>query len=82
MNDRDKTKDQLLAELAELRKRLADVEAGTGEMAPADPRWQSLAANTPLLILILDRQHHIRFINHADVAGSPDGVVGKPPYEF
>lgn len=83
MNDQDKTQEQLIAELAELRKRLSAMEPGAGgQPAPASSRWHFLVANTPVFILVLDRDHRIRHINHTEPGESPDDVVGLSPYDY
>jgi PAS domain S-box-containing protein len=89
MNDQNKSKEQLISELAEMRQRVAKFEEarnGFGEtnshLAPGDPQWHSLVANTPVFILILDRDHCIRFVNHTQSGDSPDGLIGKKLYDF
>ncbi len=89
MNDQHKSKEQLVAELTEMRHRVAELEEarnGVGEtnsnLAPGDPQWHSLAANTPVFVVILDRDHRIRFVNHTEPGESPDEVIGKTPYDY
>ena len=56
---KDKTREQLIAENEELRRRVAELEAsrpnagnGNGRWGLGDPQWHSLVANTPVFILI------------------------------
>jgi PAS domain-containing protein len=89
MNDQNKSKEQLVAELAELRRRVAELEearSGANEasshLAPGDPQWYSLVANTPVFVLILDRDHRIRFANRTLSGDSSDALIGKRLYDF
>ncbi len=73
MRDQDKTKKQLISELEELRQRLRARESGNhrdqqeyGPWVPDGSPWHSLLANTPMVTVILDEKHFIRFANHAD----------------
>ena len=51
-------------------------------VAPTDPSWHSLVANTPLFVLILNRDHRICFINHSQPNETPGHVIGKTPYDY
>jgi len=89
MNDQNKSKEQLVTELAEMRQRIVELEEArnglsetNSHLAPGDRQWHSLTANTPVVILILDRNHRIRFVNHTESGGSPDKVIGRTPYDF
>ena len=83
MDDQHKTKSQLIAELAELRERVAvRASSAGGDASPSDPRWHSLVARTPVFILMLDRDHRILFINHTEPGESTGDVIGKTPYDY
>lgn len=89
MNDQNKTREQLIEELARLRGRVTELEAsrtspdnGGGPWQSHDARWHSLAAHTPLLIFVLDQDHCIRFANHTDSGAAISQVVGKPFHAF
>jgi PAS domain S-box-containing protein len=89
MNDQKKTKRQLIDELGELRRRVAELEAapsrptaGDEQWESNDLRWHSLVANTPVFILILDREHRIRFANHTDSGAATTYLIGKLLYDF
>ena len=88
MEDRNKTKEQLIAELAELRTRLAvdksrrDGDEANGHLQPGDPRWHSLVANSPAFILILDREHRIQFVNHTNPGVLASDICGRRMEDF
>jgi PAS domain S-box-containing protein len=89
MNDQEKTREQLIAELVELRQRVAESEAartslddGKARWQSHDPRWQSLVAHTPVFILILDQDQRICFANHTDSGGAINQIMGKPLHAF
>ena len=89
MHDQDQTKAQLLAELEALRQRVAEFETPRalmeGESRPwasRDPHWHSLVANTPVFILILDRDQRICFANHTDSGAASQQLIGKFAYAF
>ena len=88
MKDQDKTKEQLISELENLRQ-IAEwgasqrsVGNGDGRMGPDNSQWHSLVANTPVFILILDQVGCIRFANHTDSGAPPDQIVGKNLCDF
>lgn len=56
--------------------------SGLPHLAPTSSTWHSLVANTPLFILILDRDCRIRFVNHVDASEGPADVLGVPIYQF
>jgi two-component system, NarL family, sensor histidine kinase UhpB len=88
MKDQDKTKQQLIEELAEMRRRTSDLEGAKGDPAGANhfgtgsSTWHSLVANTPIFILVLDQDCRIRFVNHTDSGASTDQILGKVIYDF
>ena len=84
MNNQNKSKEQLIADLTEMRQRVAELESarnGIGEtdsrLAPGDPQWHSLVANTPVFILILDREHRIDQIGFIMMLASERGASGE-----
>jgi PAS domain S-box-containing protein len=68
MKDRDKTKEQLIEELAELRLREA--------------KWRSVAENTPLFVAVVDQSGKIEFHNRFQPGFTPETVLGRPIYDF
>ena len=89
MNDQDKTREELIAGNDALRRRITELEASrpiagdrNGPCRLNDPQWHSLVANTPVFILILDRNQCICFANHAESGAMPDRIIGKNLCEF
>ncbi len=91
MNDRNKTKTQLTAELTELQRRVAELEASENELSRAEKtllrakqEWERTFNSVPDLIAILDNQYRIRRVNQsmADRLGvTPEQCVGQICYE-
>ncbi len=68
MKDQDKTKQQLIEELAELRH--------------SEAKWRSVAENAPLLVIIVDAEGKIEFLNRCPPGFSLENVLGRPFYGF
>jgi PAS domain S-box-containing protein len=89
MTDDDKTREQLIEELAQLRDRIVQFEAsrrstgnGGSHWQPDGPVWHSLVANTPVFILILDQHQRICFANHTDSGAATSQIVGRSFLDF
>ncbi len=72
MNDAG-SREHLLAELTELRQQLANTE----RPQQGEAVWHSLIAHTPVFVLILDRDHRIRYINRTDPGVMPQEILGR-----
>ena len=85
MNDQDKTKQQFVEELAELRRRVAELEGGESERKRAEEdlrrseaKWRSLVGKMPLFTAVIDRSGKIEFHNDSFQPGfTPENVIGK-----
>jgi PAS domain S-box-containing protein len=89
MKDQDKSKEQLIAELVELRQRVAESEAsrsssgdGRAEWESNHSRWLSLVTNTPVFILVLDRDHRICWANRTESGEPTSRIIGKHIDDF
>ena len=89
MTDQQKTREQLIEELDDLRQQVAALQEkrkraseANDHIGPGGTMWQSLVAETPVFILILDQDCRIRFANHTDSGAMPDQIVGKLLYDF
>ncbi|MHB1038311.1 MAG: sensor histidine kinase [Pirellulales bacterium] len=89
MIDQDKTKEELLGELADLRQRVAALGTSlAGQQREAEllqqteARWRSAVANAPTFIAIVDSNGTIQFLNHAQPGLSVEDAIGKTTYAF
>ena len=83
MDDRRKTKTQLLSELASLRQQVADLQSRSADqppdrsLPPSDPRFKALIENAPGAIALLDATGQVTF-----ASASTERVLGYPLEEF
>ena len=82
MLDKDKDKEQLIGELADLRHRIAELEASVAadrqteeSLRKAEASWRSLVENAPEKITSLDRDGTILFINRTTLGHTVEQVV-------
>ena len=68
MKDQDKTKDELIEELAEMRRR--------------EEQWHSVAANTPIFVWLVDRAGTIQYINRTAPGLALTNTIGKKAFDF
>ena len=68
MRDQEKTKQQLLEELTELRR--------------SEAKWRSVAQNAPLFVAIVDQAGTLQFLNRFRPGFEPATVLGRPIYDF
>ena len=79
MRDEDKTRDDLLAELADLRERfqrLARGEEASGA-ASREPRLRTLLENSPDVITVLDLEMNVLYLNHTQPGLRLEDTLGK-----
>jgi PAS domain S-box-containing protein len=89
MKDQDKTKQQLIAENEELRRRLAAQEGAEAERSRAaedlrrsEAQWRSVAENAPLFVAVVDRLGKMESLNRFRLGFEPATVLGRPIYDF
>ena len=70
MSDADKTREQVMNELAELRQRIAELEASEserkraeGELRRSEEKYRSLVSNIPDVVWASDEDYGIVFIS-------------------
>ena len=68
MRDQDKSKEQLLEELAEMRRREA--------------QWRSIVANTPVFVCLVDRAGTIQYLNRTVPGIAMEDAIGRSTYDF
>ena len=89
MDDDKKTKEQLLQDLNTLRRRIAELEASDAqrvrlgeELRDSEARWRSLVENAADLILTVDRQGTVLFMNRTPPGLTVPEVIGKSAYDY
>jgi PAS domain S-box-containing protein len=82
MKKQDKTREQLIGELAALRQRVKELEATAVAHEQAEARWRSLVENTPEKITILDRDGTVLFVNRTSPDRTVDEVIGTSVYDY
>ena len=82
MESQNKTKKQLVRELAALRQRVPELEASVLAHEQAEARWRSLAENAPEKITILDRDGTVLFVNRTSPGRTVDEVIGTKIYDY
>ena len=68
MIDQQKTKEQLIEELADLRQREA--------------QWRSVLAGIPVFVALVDRTGTMRYLNHTAPGHFLEDTIGKSTYDF
>jgi PAS domain S-box-containing protein len=68
MIDQDKSKQELIEELAEMRRREA--------------QWRSIVANTPVFVCLVDRAGTIQYLNRTVPGIAMEDAIGRSTYEF
>ena len=82
MRDNQKTKAELLKEVESLRKRMAEHRQMEDALRESEEKWHSLLNNTPDIILIVERDGTISFINHTEPGFTKQEIIGKSAYDF
>ena len=93
MTDREKSKEELITELAELRKRIQDLEEEPGGLTPPEKlshqweRYRLISENTSDLIAVTTFEINPVYTyispSHEKVIGyTPEELVGKPGFDF
>ncbi len=82
MRDNQKTKDELLQEVETLRRHLTKLSQTERELRESEQKWRSLLSNTPDIIMIVDRDGTIQFINHTVPGIKEQEATGKKVYDY
>ena len=89
MTDDKRTKKELLSEIGGLEKKIKMLEAMQPEYKTAEKslresegKWRLLVENAPNIILIVDRNGTIEFVNHVVSGLTVEDVIGKNQYDF
>jgi len=82
MRDNRKTKAELLQEVKTLRNRVAKLTKKDIALRLSDQKWYSLLKNTPDIVMIVDREGTIHFINHTVPGITIQETIGKKVYDY
>ena len=89
MKEDKKTKEQLMRDLKDLRKRIAELEKSEAErkrlslqLRDSEARWRSLVENAADLILTIDKEGTVLFMNRTPPGLTVREVIGKSAYDF
>lgn len=91
MKDRDKTKEQLIRELADMRQRLKELEASDGArgrmgepLADSEARYRIIVDTASEGIWVLDKEYATTFVNRrmADMLGYKQGQMQGKGLDF
>jgi PAS domain S-box-containing protein len=89
--DKEQTQEDIKKELEELRRRIAELEAGgidvgrEKEAAESERYFQALVENCYDFIVVLDREGSIRYVSPSCemlIGFKPDELVGRNPLEY
>jgi PAS domain S-box-containing protein len=87
--DQGKTREQLIRELADLRRQVANLKASVvaheqreEALRRTEAEWRSLVENAPAKITTLDRDGTILFVNSIAPDRTTEGVVGTSIYNY
>jgi PAS domain S-box-containing protein len=82
MRDNKKTKAELLKEVETLSRHLAKLSQSEQELRESEQKWRSLLSNTPDIIMIVDRDGTMQFINHTVPGIKEQEATGKKVYDY
>ena len=82
MRDNQKTKAELLQEVKTLRHHVAKLTKKDSALRLSDQKWYSLLKNTPDIVMIVDREGTIHFINHTVPGITIQETIGKKVYDY
>ena len=79
---KDKTRDQLIAENGELRRRVTAMESVEAELRRSEAKWRSVVANTPVFVCVVDRAGAIQYLNRTVPGIAMEDAIGRSTYDF
>lgn len=89
MKEEDKQKKQLLKEIKNLQKRIIELEKLKDDskrleeaLKGSEENWRSLVENTPDIIITVDREGTILFINRTVPGLIPEQIIGTSVYDY
>lgn len=89
INEKEKTKKQLIAEIQELHNCVLKLETLIDEQKSAeealkdsDEKWRVLTENSDDIIIIMDSKYIIKFINKPVPPYTPEEMIGMRVYDY
>jgi two-component system sporulation sensor kinase A len=82
MRDDQKNKAELLQEVQTLRERVAKLMQTEEALRESEEKWRSLLKNTPDIVMIVDLDGTIRFINHTVPGIKEQEAIGKKVCDY
>jgi len=76
------TNAELLREVETLRKRVAELRQTEEALRESEEKWRSLLKDTPDIVMIVDSEGTLRFINHTVPGIKKQEATGKMVYDY
>src|SRR4030042_18251 len=82
MRDKQMTNAELLQEVDILRRRVSELEQTQKGLRESEEKLRSLLSNTPDIVMIVDRDGTIRFINHTVPGITEQEAISQKVYDY
>jgi len=82
MRDERESKSELLKQLGELRNRIEKLENSIKQISKSEKKWRNLVESLPDIVMIVDRQGKLLFINHTVQGITPEQAIGNSIYNY
>jgi len=82
MRDERESKSELLKQLGELRNRIEKLEHSIKQISKSEKKWRNLVDSLPDIVMIVDRQGKLLFINHTVQDITQEQAVGNSIYSY
>jgi PAS domain S-box-containing protein len=82
MRDERESKSELLKQLGELRNRIEKLEHSIKQISKSEKKWLNLIDSLSDIVMIVDRQGKLLFINHTVQGITPEQAIGNSIYNY
>jgi two-component system cell cycle sensor histidine kinase/response regulator CckA len=82
MRDEQNNKAESLAEITALRERIQELEKANGTIRESEQRWRSLIESLPDIVMTVDREGTLLFVNHTVPGITTEQAIGKSVYDY
>jgi len=82
MQDERNNKAESLAEITALRERVQELKKANWTIRESEQRWRSLVGSLPDIVMIVDREGTLLFVNHTVPDITPEQAIGKSVYDY